>query len=357
LLLSCGSADLCLGASAQPATHPLEKSMEPQRKKVRTGALKPEAGWRITVRFVNPTALSVTEHELTCAATTTVRQLAERFAALVGTRVPEHLLALPNELHCELMTSPQVEVPASAVRLLFGGKQLNDMDATLDSSGVENNAVVNALVMMRGANSVGALAADQGTTSARPARKAVKNWMKDGARNLFVGRKVLRVTVGGKSNSPRISPTATAISLETPNRDDEADEFFRDDVISESPGPCNNGADLDKGGGFRLLRLDGDDVVKTLDDIVVKDLVGLTIKAIEWREFKDGRPVPAGTSATPPEHRDAVKTSGVLVFPGFELWSVKDSSKDSAPADMTYMICGGDEGGAIEADLPADSWD
>ena len=66
--------------------------------------------------------MSVTNEEVQCEATTTVRELAERFAA-------------------------RIQVPAASVRLIYNGI-LNDMDATLASLGVENHAVINALVVI-----------------------------------------------------------------------------------------------------------------------------------------------------------------------------------------------------------------
>ena len=194
---------------------------------------------------------------------------------------------------------------------------------------------------------------------AAPSRTgAVGMMLKEGSRNMFVGRKVQSAEVGWFDEYPM----ATKITLESPDAEEDSEEFgFKfirgfgdDDYISDAPGPSENTPDMAHGGGFRLRRLDAD-VVTALDDVIVKDLVGLTIQAIEWREFRDGRPAPSGAPVTPQDQRNDVKTSCVLIFPGFELWSVTDSST-SSPADLMYITCGGDEGGAIEANLPAETW-
>ena len=299
-----------------------------EHKKVCGALRKPKGGWRVTIKLMMSPDVRI--EELACQGTTTVRELTERFAARVG-------------------------VPSGALTLLYGHGALIDKDATLASIGVVNGNYFGAMVSMRGCEgSISDRAPDRGS---KPLAGTVGLFLKNEPRQKFIGRKVLRTKIGVYN----MFPTATTIYLETPDYMYGPSPIgtYDDDSISDAPGPTENYPDFDNGGGFRFVRLDhgASSVVKALDDVILNDLVGLKLLAIEWREFDDGRPVPAGASVTPQEHRDTVKTTCVLIFPGFELWSVKESSTISSPADLMYLISNGDDGGAIEANLPADAWD
>ena len=174
-----------------------------------------------------------------------VRELTERFARRVGVQ------------------------PSSAIS--HNGRSLQEPDTTLASTGVETFA-------LGGGEDAGG--ASRAVIALRIERDPLGLMLKDGPRHLFVGRKVLNVEVRDRH---------------LPEKEDgSGDDFDIDDSISDAPGPSENGPDMAHGGGFRLLR--NGVVHYPLDHLILKDLVGLTPQAIDWCEFRNGRPVPAGTS-------------------------------------------------------------
>ena len=57
----------------------------------------------------------------------------------------------------------------------------------------------------------------------------------------------------------------------------------------------------------------------------------------------------------PSSSAGAPRTGPVLFFQGdtVKLYAVKDAS-GAEPASLTYLYCGGEDGGALETDLPSD---
>lgn len=232
--------------------------------------------------------------------TATVAQFAEMAAKALQYDVASHI--------------QMIQYPCTVLKVTDG--------RTLQAAGFKDGDVVKVLANFRGAGGIMS-APLEGNVAARRKEAMLRD-------EPVIGSKIYAVQRSGGGDRQE------ALALQY--SEDEQD------VLYAGGGPDQ--FQLDSGGGLRVRGVEGFDA-----------LVGKTIEALEYREWrKKGPGPPKAKRAEHPSGSGGSKrpTGAVLLFEGgASIFAVKDAA-GAEPASITWIGCEGEEGGCFEPGYPAD---